>query len=536
MGSERKILLVAPKSVNRIGKYYDFPLGIAYISSVLKNANFNVECLNLNHHLGTAKNIIQKEIRNKNIDVVATGGLNYQYEQIYEIISSSKKLGMITILGGGIFSGNPRIAFNVLKPDFGVLFEGEETIVELCNFLENKQGIPSNIKGLVYQQKNGCEFTGEREPIRNLDVIPYPDYEGFEVKKYLDLQTTLNFYPLDYPRSLPMITSRSCKFKCSFCFHPLGDSYRIRSLDNFFDELWLLKKKYNLNMIAIYDELFGFSGEWLTEFCSRMKETGLKWWSQIRVTTKLTDDIMEMMKDSGLFGLGFGLESAVNTVLKSMGKEITIQQIEHVLELTRRHQIGIRGNFIFGDTSETKETANQTLMWYRNHPEYIIPLNPIYVYAGTKLYEVAKSKGLIQNESEYIKLHHPTVNVSKLSDDEYRNLRRKLVIANVQRMWESKSKILSCLKLEDTVNGTFYDLTVECPQCKSINHFKRFNVDRLEVLDSEGVFTACRVCNQTFAVFFPSLFSKVFSHLNPLMFDHMSRAKRKILKKIYRCN
>ncbi|MDI6839404.1 MAG: hypothetical protein QMD71_00885 [bacterium] len=42
-------LLVMPRLVQSVGDGYVFPLGIAYVSSSMKKAGFNVLTLNLNH-------------------------------------------------------------------------------------------------------------------------------------------------------------------------------------------------------------------------------------------------------------------------------------------------------------------------------------------------------------------------------------------------------------------------------------------------------------------------------------------------------
>jgi radical SAM superfamily enzyme YgiQ (UPF0313 family) len=519
-----KILLVAPRSTDRFDKYYDFPLGLAYISSALKSAGFDVECLNLNNHKGSVKELIPFRA------VVGTGGLSSQYSEIKEILAVAQKHGATTVLGGGILSSNPEVIFKSLKPDFGVLFEGEETIVELCRCLENDSSC-QNVKGLVYWKNGEPIFTPEREPIADLDSIHFPDYEGFGAEKYIERERSLaNLYPFETPRFLPIISSRGCPFTCGFCFHPLGNNYRVRSLDNFFSELNLLKDKYGLNMVIIYDELFGYSGSRLKEFCERMKQTGLKWVGQMRVSDKLTDETMAILKDSGLLLLSLGLESAVNTVLASMAKGITIEQTEHTLDLAKKHGIGVRGSLIFGDTAETFQTANQTLDWYMNRKGLVVSLNPIYVYAGTRLYREAKAKGLIEDEAKYAQIKFPVVNVTQVSQSEYSRIRKRMATLNTQRMGEVRTKIFQYKRLNGENGFNVYRVTAECPHCHNVSEYGRFYVDKVDVLPSEGVLACCRRCNSLFTVYFPSLFNDVFSRFGPYMFDRASRLRRRLLK------
>ena len=55
-------LAIMPRLVKNIGESYNFPLGIAYISSTLKKAGFRVYTLNLNHIEVEIESIIQNVI------------------------------------------------------------------------------------------------------------------------------------------------------------------------------------------------------------------------------------------------------------------------------------------------------------------------------------------------------------------------------------------------------------------------------------------------------------------------------------------
>ena len=62
-----KYLIVAPKYISNIGIYYDFPLGLAYISANLKNRGYEVECLNPNHYYEPMEQLLEREIKKKQI-------------------------------------------------------------------------------------------------------------------------------------------------------------------------------------------------------------------------------------------------------------------------------------------------------------------------------------------------------------------------------------------------------------------------------------------------------------------------------------
>ena len=62
-------LLVIPRLVQKIGDGYSFPLGIAYISSSMKKAGYNVFTLNLNDIEGEVSEIVKGDIYKNAINI-----------------------------------------------------------------------------------------------------------------------------------------------------------------------------------------------------------------------------------------------------------------------------------------------------------------------------------------------------------------------------------------------------------------------------------------------------------------------------------
>ena len=83
-----KILLVVPRYnlTNKPSYNYSFPLGIGYISSVLKQENFDLDIINLNHFEGTIKEILSKKLSEKKYDVVCSGHTGIGYASLEKIV------------------------------------------------------------------------------------------------------------------------------------------------------------------------------------------------------------------------------------------------------------------------------------------------------------------------------------------------------------------------------------------------------------------------------------------------------------------
>lgn len=495
-------LLVMPRLVQNIGDGYSFPLGITYISSSMKNAGYNVITLNLNHSEGDVYEIIKKEIEEKNIHVVATGGLSFQYTMVRRVVEAAKRVNseIITIVGGGIISGDPEPAMIALEyAGFGVIGEGEITINELCNAIEQSRNF-SEIDGIIYKSGNSYIMTKPRKEVDNIDSIPWPDYKGFEIEKYLRISPP-GISGLNRQNTVFMLTSRSCPYNCTFCFHSTGKKYRQRSMDSFFEELDYMVSQYKIGFIDLADELFARNIQRVKEFCERIKKYNIQWFAQFRVDNDITPELLAILKDSGCEIMGFGLESADNRILKSMRKGTTVEQIERALKLVYDAGISFDGAFIFGDIEETWETANNTLNWWRNHSEYKVGLNLITVYPGSYLYKYACENGIIKDKVQFLKDGCPQINVSKLTDKEYSILVREILEAPMtltKTLSQIEAKIIDYKTGRVTVAGT-------CSVCEKRNQWENVKL-------FAASFLACEHCGQRYNVVLPDEFRLIIDN------------------------
>lgn len=483
-GNSMNYLIVMPQITKIKEQYYPFPIGLAYVSSSLKATGRNVVTLNLNYKEESIFDILKKFIEDGNIDVIATGGLTAQYYQIKEILEYAKKIKptITTIVGGGIITSDAEPAMIALEvADYGVIGEGEETICELSEALENSLDLQT-VDGLIYKNENIYHITNQRKEIMDLDSLPFPDYEGFEFGEVIT-KSPSDIYAFVEGNFAMVSFGRSCPYNCTFCFHSSGTKYRKRSLNSIFKELDILVSIYAIKNIAITDELFAVNKEYVNEFCERIRKYNIGFVVSLRVDI-ITKELLLMLKDSGCISVGFGLESADNSILKSMRKNITVEQIDEALTLCNEVGLNAQGNFIFGDIEETVDTANNTINWWLAHPQFQIALHFIVVYPGTYLYKYACKNGIIKDKVQFIKDGCPYVNVSKLSDVEYRELAARVDTLALTRTDYLQNATILCKAFGKV------DLTGECPNCGFINTF--INLDVFRPLSN----VECKNCNK----------------------------------------
>ncbi|MAE44682.1 MAG: hypothetical protein CMF63_06835 [Magnetovibrio sp.] len=492
-----KFLLVIPKFAKH-GLNYEFPLGLAYISAALKEASYEVHCLNLNHHDWTPDEMIAETIGAIDPDVCATGALSVHYDEAKKIIDAARraKPSVRTVLGGGLVGSDPKLAFGLLDMDVGVIGEGEETIVELAQAFSDERPL-GEVKGIIHAGADGeGMLSPPRNYIRDLDALPRPDYEGFGIEEFLRTQYSINSYelhPVDDPRCLPVISSRSCPYSCTFCYHPTGRVYRQRSLDMFFAELDELVDRYDLNLLAILDELFAMKRDRLIEFCKRIKSYGLQWTVQMHVNA-INGEVLDRMKDAGCCYISLGLESFDATVLKSMQKKATPERIEQALNQVYDRKIGIQGNFIFGDAAETEQTIDNTLGWWAVNRKFQISISRLQVYPGTPLYQRALEEGKISNTDGV--MPPDNVNMTAIESSHYAYIMSKLMVYRETLTIPGKNLVVEVLDGEDPLRGAIYRVEWDCPRCGAHNLYSPVPLNN--PLDHQGFYLSCRSCLSRF--------------------------------------
>lgn len=474
-----KLLLVMPNVII-------YPVGVAYISSALKRAGHDVDCM-----VFSSDDALAKRVQRRGYDFVASGGLSCEYAKLNHILGIARQAGVKTIAGGGIVTSEPELMSQALQVDYGVIGEGEETIVELLACLEDG-GKVSEVKGLCYRRGDDYTITGDRKQLEYLDALAWPDYEAFGFECRLDAlkpNGQYNYDVFDYPREYALVGSRSCPFLCTFCYHPSGNKYRQRSVDSIMAELEERIPKYRINIVSIYDELFSHNRERLYEFCRRLKaftdtlDWEVKWSCQLRVDG-VDEELLGVMRDAGCFLVSYGFESYSPTVLKSMKKYIKPEQIHNAIHTTMNSRISIQANFIFGDVAETMDTATETLNFWKKHPEAGIQLVPILVCPDSQLYRHCLQTGIIKNRLHFIK--HGIFKCYNLTGMSNRGFDRMRILLHLYGVRHS----VYATPLEI---GQDY-VKVECPHCREVITYNNYRLTGKRFKQK----MYCRVCRKRF--------------------------------------
>lgn len=368
------------------------PISLAYIAATAKKANHDVKILDMDaekidiHHLN-------KYIKNFNPKVI---GFNVLTNNLKEILAISKIIkienpNIMIIYGGVQLNLYPELTIKYPYVDFGVIGEGEETFPELLDSLEKKKNLES-VKGIIYKKNNKIIKTPPREPIPDLNLIPFPARELLLNNKYYSLISQRS------PVTIA-ITSRGCPYNCSFCYRP-----------NYWHKIRYVSPQYVINEfkecsdlgikeIMIYDDNFSLNRERTIEICKKLinEKLDLTWDIRTRID-QIDEELLRWLWKAGCKRICYGVESGDPDVLKTYNKKITIPKIKEVFQMTRKFGFDILAYFMIGAPGETKETINNTFKTMISlDPDYI-HLTHLIPYPDTSLFNYGVKNGIFKED------------------------------------------------------------------------------------------------------------------------------------------
>lgn len=385
-----KILAVIPSSSQPEAER-EYILGIPYIVSALRVNGYNeIKVLNyFNKPWSETEKLTIKTIEDFNPDFVLISCFTINRVAGYKTASLSKEHNPSTkVVMGGM---HPAFMYHQILSNFPVdvvcIGEGEQTVVELLDAFKTNSPLDS-VKGIAYKKDRAVFLTERRSFIKDLDTIPFPAHEIY--RDYI-VQT----------KKAHVISSRGCPYGCQFCSTTQfwGKTWRARSSKNVVDEIEILIKTYNVNYINFMDDEFTLKKSRTIEICKEIIDRGIevKWSCSTRVDS-IDEEQLEWMIKSGCEHIALGIESGSPKLLKSIGKKITVEQIEKAFNLLRDYGLS-RGVFLMvGNHGEDRNSVNETIQLIKKLKLDVPSVAVTEVYPGTVLSELAKNKGFMTDD------------------------------------------------------------------------------------------------------------------------------------------
>lgn len=368
------------------------PLGLAYIAAVLLKNNHDVRIIDCDAE-ADYQQAIQSALSSWQPDLVGMYAMTWSFQLATKIAKDIKaiKPEIKIILGGPNITTMPEASMRSEFFDYGVMGEGEETIIELVDKLTGKNDIEfENLLGLVFR-KNGVTVINQMRPlIADLDSIPFPARQLLPMGKYSDVFTRKKKFAT-------IIATRGCPFDCTFCDRKnrMGKRWRFRSVENIIQEIKGIINNYGIREFMFFDDNLIVDKKWAYDLCAELKKLQIIWECRERVDM-IDESILHAMKDAGCYRIRFGFESGNNEILKIIHKGITVEQTVKCAEICHKVGIEMFGYFMMGSPGETTQTIQQTLdLALKINPSFVLFSKTILI-PGSELFRWGVEQGQIK--------------------------------------------------------------------------------------------------------------------------------------------
>ncbi|MDQ7827032.1 MAG: radical SAM protein [Candidatus Eremiobacteraeota bacterium] len=368
------------------------PLGICYLGAVLERERIDVVLLD-----AAAERLSHEEVlefvRKHGIDVVGITSTTNGFFRAVGLARVLKEYGGASfpvMLGGPHVTDMPHHAMSFECFDYGVMGEGEETIVELLSVIAGKRAA-AETEGIIYHEEDKVVFTPKRPLIQDLDTIPFP---ARHLLKNLDVYHSL-LVDVKYLPKMSIVANRGCPFRCIFCSTAsMGKKYRMPSPERYLEEIDLLKEQYGVREIFFVGSTFTASREHTDHFCDMLlsRGTNVAWTASTRVDV-VDKELLVKMKKAGCWMVRLGIESGNDEVIRFIRKAITRERVREVAKMCDEIGMHAKGFFMLGHLPDTKETIDDTIAFALSLPltEVTVQLNtPL---PGTPQYDLAPLYG-----------------------------------------------------------------------------------------------------------------------------------------------
>jgi len=439
-------------------------VGLCSLAAATRQARYETQIID-----SVALNLSNEELAQK---IVATEpnfvGISVVTLAAYsagDLAARIKKLNpkIIIIIGGVHITSVPEETMAKFPSfDIGVIGEAEITIVELLNALKENKEL-NNIPGLIIRKDASLKITAKREFIKDLDSLPLPAW---------DLLPDLHHYykppawSLNQDTSMLIISSRGCSNACIYCDRGcFGTFVRIHSADYVVKMIGDLYKNYGIKQFRINDDNFILFKSRTREICNKIIEAKLPIkWSCFGRADSVEPELLGLMKKAGCWQISYGVETGSQEIHNLENKNLTLQQIEDAIRLTKKAGIRTIGFAMIGHPNETKKTIKSTIKFCKQLALDDFKIAFLTPYPNTPLYHYAEKYGTLNKDwrkmNAYVEPCFIPYGITKQEMIKYRKLayfqfylRPKIIFSHLSQIENPKQIIilikgfLSLLKL-----------------------------------------------------------------------------------------
>jgi len=277
--------------------------------------------------------------------------------------------------------------------DITVQAQGEATFAEIVERIVAGRDM-QGCAGCMYRDAEGAIHVNPPRALIPLDRFRAHDYSLIPVEAY---------YRLKGKRQLDYISSQGCNFRCAFCSDPFVYQRKWVGLDprTMVEKLREIHERHPFDDVNFQDETFFTRRDRVRAMAQDIIDSGLKftWAATMRADQgiRMTEDIWQLCKQSGLRRLLVGVESGDPQMLKRIKKDVTLEQVFQTAD--KMLELGIAGIFPFivgfpGESDRSVDASIEVAKKLRSmSPGFETPIFYFKPYPGSSIVAEAVAAG-----------------------------------------------------------------------------------------------------------------------------------------------
>lgn len=371
-----------------------YPLGLAYLYSVLEKEGYEVSLLSLaNNEEEDCYDKIKAALESFSPDIVCFQMLSFNRSSTFRMMEyiHTTYPYIDQIIGGIHTTIMHRQIIEKYPYVIAVLGEGELTIIDLLKELYLPNPSLHRVDGISFSENATVVITKPRELISNLDEIPFPKHDIFFKGDRI---------------TGAILTTRGCPSRCSFCcLNSISRGrVRTRSVNNIIKEIQEMIQKFpKMTEIFIQDDTFFVDNQRVINFCDEIIKLNIKINFSCNARVKpLNETMVEKLERANFKRIYFGIESGDDDILKKCHKGITQEDIIRAYKLFAKTKIHIAPFLIIGLPGENINTITETCNFLKKlqkikYAPDCDQVSLLKIFPGTEVYEIAKAAGFIDD-------------------------------------------------------------------------------------------------------------------------------------------
>jgi radical SAM superfamily enzyme YgiQ (UPF0313 family) len=421
-----RVLLVRPPAIFGNLSYsvpLAMPVSIAYLASSLLRAGHDVEALDaigedIDHVgsvAGTRLSFRGMPVE-RMVDRVAERpdciGISAMFAHEWPFLQGligalARKFPRVPIVVGGEHATSVPEHVLATSPEVTAVVcgEGEATLVDFVAGLDRGDGV-DGIRGLAWSRAGTFHRNPPRERL-DPDSIPWPAWHLFDLEPYF---RTGDGYGVDRGRSMPVVASRGCPYRCTFCSAPQmwPGAYRARKPSAVVDEIEHDLASHRADDIHFMDLSAVLKRSWVLEFCAEIERRGLRFTWQIPTGTRseaLTPDVLRAMARTGCRNIAYSPESGSERTLRAVRKKVSMPALVRSMIAAKDCGMFVKGNFVIGFPREERADILRTvalvlrLAWAGVDDAGVYVFSP---YPGSQAHRELVSSGVLRVDSSFL--------------------------------------------------------------------------------------------------------------------------------------